>query len=219
MKRYADGRAILLGCLVPALLAACAGTPSVPPVRAPDAAPAPVVAPAVAADADVPRAAQVHYSAALDLMRRERFDEAVQSFGAMTRAYPDLTGPYLNLGIIHTRMGRTAEAEQALRAALEQDPRKAQAWNLLGLAYREAGRFTEARQAYEQALAVDAGYADARFNLAVLYDLYLQQPEQALINYELYRRAGGEEDAMLERWIADLRQQVAAGRGTAGGRQ
>ena len=34
---------------------------------------------------------------------------------------------------------------------------------------------------------------DARFNLAVLYDLYLQQPEQALINYELYRRAGGEQ--------------------------
>ncbi len=218
MKRYADGRGVLLCGVALALLAAgCAGTP---PPRIPDAAPAaPAVASDAAVDADVPRAAQVHYGAALDLMKRERFDEAVQSFSAMTRAYPDLSGPYLNLGIIHTRMGRTAEAEQVLRAVLERDPRNAAAYNLLGLAYREAGRFAEARQAYEQALAVDPAYADARFNLAVLYDLYLQQPEQALINYELYRRAGGEEDAMLERWIADLRQQVTARRGAPGGGQ
>lgn len=203
-----------------ALLAGCAGAPpaTTPAVdrAATQAAPVPP-APAVTADADVPRAAQVHYSAALDLMRREHFDDAAQSFEAMTRAYPDLTGPYLNLGIIHTRQGRTADAERVLRAALERDPRSALACNLLGLAYREAGRFTEARQAYEQALAIDPAYLDARFNLAVLYDLYLQQPEQALINYELYRRAGGEQDAMLERWIADLRQQVTTRRGAAGG--
>jgi Flp pilus assembly protein TadD len=204
------------------LLAGCAAQSTAPApgaaTRAP-AQPVPAETPAAPAPADagVPRAAQVHYRAALELMQRELFDEAAQSFEAMTRTYPDLSGPYLNLGIIHTRQGRTAEAEGVLRVAAERDPRNPLAWNLLGLAYREAGRFADARAAYEQALAIDSGYGDARFNLAVLYDLYLQQPEQALINYELYRRAGGEGDAMLERWIAELRQQVSNRRGAAGG--
>lgn len=215
MKPYIEG-AKVLACLLALAIAGCAGAPSAPERGDATARPAAPPAPAEAAsgEATAARAAELHFAAALDLMRRERYDDAAVAFTAMTRAYPDLAGPYLNLGIIYARTDRAAEAERALRAAMERNPTSAVAYNLLGLLYREAGRFEEARRAYEGALAVDGSYADAHLNLAILHDLYLQRPESALVHYELYRRAGGE-DAMLERWIADLRQRVAERRGSA----
>lgn len=82
---------------------------------------------------------------------------------------------------------------------------------MLGVLYRDAGRFEEARQAYERALAIDSSAADAHRNLGILYDLYLQEPRKALVHYELYRRHGGEDSAVVERWLADIRQRLAEG--------
>lgn len=198
MKRCNERCLALLGLL---MLAGCAGAPPAPTPAPEPAASAPAERPAV------PSAAQTHYDVALDLMRRERYQEAAVALTAMTRNYPDLIGPYLNLAIAQERGGRGEDAELTLRAALERHPASALAYNQLGLLYRERGRFEEARRAYEQALAIDSDYADARLNLAILYDLYLQQPRMALAHYELYRRAGGD-DPMVERWLADLRQRL-----------
>ena len=53
-------------------------------------------------------------------------------------------------------------------------------WNGLGVLHRQQGQFSEAEQAYLQAIELDPGYALAYYNLAVLYDLYMQRPELAL---------------------------------------
>jgi tetratricopeptide (TPR) repeat protein len=141
-------------------------------------------------------------------MRRERYEDAAIALEAMTRSYPELITPYLNLAIAFERSGHADKAEQTLRAALVQHPRSALAYNHLGLLYRQGGRFSQAREAYEQALKIDPDYTDAHFNLAILYDLYLQQPSSAFLHYEYYRHAGGN-DPMVERWLADLRQRMS----------
>lgn len=161
----------------------------------------------------------MHFDAALDLMRRGLDEEAATSFFAMSRAYPDFTAPLLNLAILRAKTGRTAEAESALLQALERDPRNVLAGNMLGVLYRDAGRFEEARQAYERMLAIDSSSADTHRNLGILYDLYLQEPRKALVHYELYRRHGGEDSAVVERWLADIRQRLAAEREQAPGAQ
>lgn len=211
MKRYTELRRLVPWVLL-AVLAGCAGAPRAPaPQEVPRAA-VPGVADEGAGAPEIAAGAERHFAAALDLLRGGRFEEAGVAFTAMTRAYPALAGPYLNLGIIHARLGRPDEAEGALRASLERNPGSPVAYNLLGLLYRESGRFEEARRAYESALEIDANYADAHLNLAILNDLYLQRLETALAHYERYRQIEGGEDAMLERWIADLRQRLAAPR-------
>jgi len=68
----------------------------------------------------------------------------------------------------------------ATEPAVATDPAKAVVLNRLGIAYRRLGRFADARTAYEQALAADPASADAECNLAILLDLYLDDPASAL---------------------------------------
>ena len=68
----------------------------------------------------------------------------------------------------------------------------------------------EAERAYLKAIELEPGYALAYYNLAVLYDLYVQQPELALQNYQQYLALGADDSqAEVERWIADLRRRVS----------
>lgn len=188
-------------------LAGCAGSPDAPRAPADPAGGAAATGRADGPIVSVP-AAQ-HFEAALDLLRRGRLEDARVAFEAMTVAYPHLAGPWLNLAIVHARSGRPDEAERALRASIERNPENAIPHNLLGLLYREQGRFDDARDAYEAALRLDPDYADAHLNYAILLDLYLQQLPRAMAHYERYRRLGGGDQALVERWMADLRQRMS----------
>jgi tetratricopeptide (TPR) repeat protein len=81
----------------------------------------------------------------------------------------------------------------------------------LGLAYRHTGRFALAEQAYRSALAADPAYGPAMLNLAVLLDLYLQQPAAALELYQGYQATLTEPDARVGGWIREV--EIRAGRG------
>lgn len=58
--------------------------------------------------------------------------------------------------------GRPAEAELALREALDRDAARAESWALLGSALASRRRFAEAVGAIERALALEPGLLDAR---------------------------------------------------------
>ncbi len=73
-----------------------------------------------------------------------------------------------NLAIEYFRAGRTGEAEEQLRRAIELDPFYPEACNNLGRVYYAAGRNEEARALYRRAIRINPGYADAYGNLGVL---------------------------------------------------
>lgn len=196
LKRYTDNR-ILLVCLAALLLASC-GTlrTAQSPARSLDSA--------AEAAPTASREFRGEYEEALGMMRERRYDQAGVRLVGMTRSYPRLAGPYINLGIVYLHLGRDKEAETALIAATDINPGSAVAHNLLGVIYREEGRFDEARRAYQRALEIDPAYADAHLNLGVLFDLYLQQPSEALAHYERYRILKPADAARVDPWIADL---------------
>jgi tetratricopeptide (TPR) repeat protein len=78
--------------------------------------------------------------------------------------------------------------------------------------HRVQGRFTEAERSYLEAIKADTGYANAWFNLGVLYELYLQSPVLALEHYERFRELHAADDATgeVDKWIADLRRRTGA---------
>ena len=122
----------------------------------------------------------------------------------LAQSYPDLPGPYTNLGILYRNSNQLKEAEEALAKATERAPWDAQTWTEYGITLRQAGKFAEARKAYEKAIEVNIGYAPAHRNLAVLLDLYVGDTLTAQSEFETYKTLTGE-DKPVSGWIAELR--------------
>jgi len=163
---------------------------------------------ATRAPATPPTAAERRaYDAAVSALAAGRDAEAERAFADLAARRPDLPGPQANLAVLHERQGRTAEAVTAWERAVALRGDDCTYTNALGVAYRRAGRLDDARSAYERALANDPGCAPAARNLAILDDVYLDHPADALPNYRRYQ-ALSPDDAQVGKWIADVERRI-----------
>jgi tetratricopeptide (TPR) repeat protein len=228
-----SNRFVSVGVL--ALLAGCHSTPAQPP-RAAAAVPATgsvdaagVATPGVttrgvgtpatsapatgaAAGADsmpIPARAAQQYSQALQMMKTNRRTDAELEFKQLNAAYPQFAGPQLNLGLLYLHDSRLPEAEAAFKAALQITPANPIAGDELGIVERKLGKFADAEAAYLRAIAAEPNYAPAHLNLGVLYDLYLQQPQKALEQFERYIEIAGD-NKQVSGWVIELRKRVGA---------
>lgn len=152
--------------------------------------------------------ARADYQAALQILRQERYEQGIGMLLDIVEIAPEITAPYIGLGIAYGRTGDLDAAEEALLNALALAPEHPIAHNELGIVYRMTGRFDEARTSYEQALAVYPGFHYARRNLGVLCDLYLADLNCALEHYEAYL-AAVDDDPEVSIWIADIRNRLS----------
>jgi Flp pilus assembly protein TadD len=147
------------------------------------------------------------YDRALEYLRQNRSQEGIALLLEITAKAPDVTAPFIDLGIAYSQAGDLEHAEAALLDALKLSPEHPIAHNELGIVYRKSGRFAEARSSYERALAVYPGFHFANRNLAILCDLYLQDLECAVQHYEAYLESVVE-DPDVTIWLADARQRL-----------
>ena len=198
--------------LVPAAPPAPAPMVADPPIATPadpNAAPVnPAAAPVAAAPTwnipKPPARANGEFARALALMRSADATQAILEMQVLTQSYPDLPGPYANLGVLYRNSNQLAEAEASLAKATERAPWDAQTWTEYGVTLRQAGKFAEARDAYQKAIDVNPSYAPAHRNLGVLLDLFLNEPVPAQAEFETYKTLTGE-DKPVTGWIAELR--------------
>ena len=155
-------------------------------------------------DKAIDAGAQKAYADAVQSLRRGETAQAKQQFEKLANQYPNLAGPYTNLGIIQLKANDPAAAEQFFRQSLERNPKSAQAHNQLGVSLRMQGRFQDAEQAYLSALKLEPVYLAAHRNLGILYDLYLAKPAEALEQYKLCQKLADAPNQEIEGWIADL---------------
>lgn len=181
------------------------GNASSAPAPASTATPAPaeVLAPV---DANAQRA----FDAARRLLAAGRTEEAERAFSALAKSNPELGGAQANLGLIYGRAGKLDEAVAALEQAVRASPKQPLFLNQLGIAYRQQGQFVKARGAYEKALELDPNYAAACLNLGILHDLYLRDAKRALELYDRYLGLPTAKDAVVNKWVADLKNRKPA---------
>jgi Flp pilus assembly protein TadD len=153
--------------------------------------------------------ARADYLAALQVLRQGRYEQGIDLLQNIVAAEPEITAPYIGLGVAYERTGDLESAEEALTKALVLAPDHPIAHNELGIVYRESGRFAEARASYEHALSVYPRFHFARLNLGILCDLYLRDAACALENYEAYLEAAGP-DREVEIWVADINSSSLA---------
>ena len=217
----ARGRSVLPSAVALAiatmLLAACesAPAPSQPPSAAPaasgpgqpgSAAPGAGVAPNIASVPVTPRG-RADFDRAVGFMRSGNTTEAELEFKQVALQFPQLSAPYVNLGILYRKTGRLEQSEEALKTAVEHNDGSAVAWTELGATQRLRGEFPSAAASYEKAIAADPNFAPAYRNLGVVSDLYLGDAERALTAFERYKELTGEEKP-VSGWIAELRQRT-----------
>ncbi len=108
---------------------------------------------------------EVETSLATTILRQDRLDEAATAFSALEHRTQD---PRMTAtkAMILDRLGHTAEALDAHRAALTADPGNSQNWIAYGHSLRFAGRTDEAIAAYRKVIAEDPERGEAWWGLA-----------------------------------------------------
>jgi tetratricopeptide (TPR) repeat protein len=180
----------------------------------------PPAAPAVTAEPPAAAAPPVPAGPVVSPETEQQFAEAVRKLDAgdfagarpilekLVAAEPSLAAPAINLGMLHAREQRFAEAEASLAEGLKRDPKSAVALNELAAVQREAGRFKEAETSYRQALEADPSHHRSHRNFAVLLDLYLWRPAEALQHFEAYLSQSGNADRQVSGWVAEIKRRV-----------
>lgn len=152
--------------------------------------------------------AMAEYASALQSMRAGKQEKALIILQSLSAAYPQLSGPLVNQGLIYWKQKKYEDANVILEQALDVNARNPYAHNLLGLILREQGKFNEARSHYETALQLDPQYARAHFNLGVLAELYLQDLTLALSHFKAYQVLQKEPDQTIANWVTDLERRA-----------
>ena len=157
--------------------------------------------------------------ATLDAAARRDFEQAVASFGEedyetaielfdrVVESSPGVSAPYIDLAMAYRKIDRPELAEEYLKNALGLIAGHPVASQEYGLLLRGAGRFVEAREIYEQSLKEFPEYLPVRRNLGILCDLFLNDWECALEQYDLYG-ASSPEDEQVQLWISELRLRL-----------
>ena len=147
------------------------------------------------------------FNQAVILLNQENYPEAIRLLKAVSGKTSKFSAPYINLGIAYARTNELEKAEENFKKALEISQQHPVAQNELGLIYRKTGRYVEARQLYETLLVMYPDFLPARKNLGVLCDIYIQDLNCALEQYEEYLK-GIPEDEKVKIWVADVKSRM-----------
>jgi tetratricopeptide (TPR) repeat protein len=139
-----------------------------------------------------PKAARIWDSLGLAFDMQGKLEQALGAFEKAARvnrdqAHPSPWPPH-DLGYLLLRMGKSENAEEALRESLRYDPKLAQAHYHLGRTLEKEGKETEAIDQYVAAVSGDTEASDACYSLAMLYRKLHRDVEANTMFAEFKRR-------------------------------
>lgn len=149
-----------------------------------------------------------------------QFDQARQAFdrGDLTSAdilLRDLTeidrhvaGPKVWLGKIAEKKDDPKAARAFYSEAIAINPDNINAYLALARVEREQGNFVLAQNTYAQVLDVWEDFPEAHFNLAVLYDLYMNKPFLAQYHMEAYVFLDQGKNPKAAGWLQELQRRT-----------
>lgn len=192
----------LLMLLVVLALAACGGAPKRVSMQAEKPGAQTVLAPVLTPED------QARFQQAVSGIQNGQLNEAEMLLKALLQAYPSLAGALTNLGYIRQSQGQQEEAREYFEQALAINPENIGALFAMAAFDMEAGDFELAESKYLMITDRHVDHAKAHYNLGVLYELYLQRYDDAIVHYESYVRLAETDDVKtVERWIKLLERK------------
>ena len=153
---------------------------------------------------------EVNFRAAVAAIQQKNWDFAESTLKQLAEKNPKLSGIHLNLGIVYRNKGNAEKAAEEFNLAINANMKNVDAYNQLAVLKREAGDFAAAESLYQKALGIWPFYPEGHKNIAILYDLYLGKPEQALPHYQAYQQLLSAPDKQVDSWVADVQRRLNA---------
>jgi tetratricopeptide (TPR) repeat protein len=111
---------------------------------------------------------EAHFAAAQMYLQKNEFNAATRALEKALTAYPNAADWQAKLGELLAAQGRTTEAIERYKIALQLIPGSAVVHNNIAVAYAKIGQLGEAVSHLEAALQVDPNNSEARNNIATL---------------------------------------------------
>ncbi|NQY50943.1 MAG: hypothetical protein HRT50_17955 [Colwellia sp.] len=150
------------------------------------------------------------YKNAIVALNNNELAKAEKLFISMSERQPNIAGSWANLALISIKQDNLAQAEVYAKTALEKNPNMPQALNLSGYLAQKKGAINIAKSYYLQAISHKSDYALAHYNLALVYDVYLQDIAKAIEHYQFYLAYSKTKDENTENWLEGLKATMAA---------
>ena len=151
---------------------------------------------------------QQAYDKALKLMAAKSYVNAKNIFTDLIKTYPNLAGAYVNLAFIHKAELNETLAEKNIESALAINPNNVDALIQLADWSQKKGDFNKVESYLLTAEAIDETNEVVQYNLAVVYELYLQQYADAIDHYKKYIALTSNDDKkIVKRWIKLLERK------------
>jgi len=151
------------------------------------------------------------YRDAIALLGNGKLDKAETALTEFTEDRPELAGPWVNLALINIKRNKLDKAEHLLQQSLQRNPEMPQAYNLLGYIEKSRNNIIKARDHYIKAVELKHNYAIAHYNLALLYDIYIQDIGKAVAHYQKYMALTKYKDKRTADWLDQLKATLKKG--------
>ncbi|WP_444993984.1 hypothetical protein [Aliikangiella sp. IMCC44359] len=145
-----------------------------------------------------------NYQLALKALEQQDFTKAQSLLVKLTNQKPNLAGPWANLGLLNLMQNKLTKAHEYLSKALTLNPKMPEALNLMGVISTHNRNIKQAEDYYLSAIKHNNNYANAYYNLALLYDIYLQDIAKAASNYRQYLKLIDNKDETTLSWVEQL---------------
>lgn len=152
--------------------------------------------------------AKKQYQIADAYLKQGKLKEARKEFKSLTRNYPELSGPWVKIAEIAVQREEFSDAIDAYEKALEVNSNNVAAYLDLAKLYREQGHFAEARNTYLRALNSWPDFPEGHFNLAVFYDLYVNDALSAQKHFQAYYFLTGNRSEEVRKWLVELQRRT-----------
>ncbi|MCW8901358.1 MAG: tetratricopeptide repeat protein [Gammaproteobacteria bacterium] len=186
--------------ILAALLSSCASSPDTDNQTLSDSNPL------EQSDSEISR-----YKEAITFLNSGKYDAAKEIFLELKSERPELAGPDANLAVIALKNNRPDKALELVKLALTKNPNLAQALNLLAYLEQLNGEIHLAEKHYKEAIKNKDDYAIAHYNIALLYDVYLQDIASAIPHYERYMTLTNNKDKATADWLEQLKNNKDKG--------
>ena len=147
---------------------------------------------------------RVKYRDGITALYNNDLSKAQRIFNEFIRNNPELAGGYTNLALVYFKKNEYVKSLKQVNKALELNPKQAQALNLRAQLYVRDGKIHKAKKDYIQSVTIKPKYINAQYNLALLYDIYLQEIEPAIKHYKIYLSLLKKPDEATEEWVTHL---------------
>lgn len=123
-------------------------------------------------------------------------DETLKLYQEITTLDTKDAGARLNLANLLSEANRLSEAQEQYEVILRDQPAHTGALVGIGVVYRKRRMFDKAIDAYETALKADEKLGSVHYNMAVIYDYYLNDKPKAQLHYDRYVELGGDKSKL-----------------------